>query len=175
VDHSVSFYRLIFGKYAPLCNVSTLKFYTYLLEISNCAYYSFPTRTYHHLPLTSPHRTWFWRSWYGDSLSTSYLRGEVKEPVICLALDISSSLLCLSGIDSLKESLLKGIPGKEVGSCLYTWPVRTAFRIKWRSYWGWLGRSKWFHPKSLKHWCDLLSWLLWYLDRIFFSFSQIPC
>lgn len=55
---------------------------------------------------------------------------EVKEPMTCLALDFLSSLLCLSDVGSLKESLSKGILGREVRNCMYTWPVGTAFKVK---------------------------------------------
>lgn len=117
------------------------------MEIPNCAHSFFLTSTFHHLTPPSFNRTWFWRSWDRDSVSTSYL-SSWRERTKYLALDFLSSFV-------------------------YTWFVPT-FRVKWRSYWVWLERSRWFYPKSLKHWYGLLNWLLWYLHIIFFSFLSFP-
>lgn len=85
-----------------------------------------------------------------------------------------SSLLCLSGVDSLKEPLLKGIPGREVGNSmlgLLAQPLGSndeVTRVGWEE-----------KQVILPQIPETLVWVIKLVMVIpksfFFSFSQIPC
>lgn len=83
-NESISFYKLIFRKYAPSCNVSALKFYTFLLEIPHWAHSCLLARTCLHTPRLVLTGLDFGEAGT-ETVSAPFISGgEVKERVICL-------------------------------------------------------------------------------------------